>query len=54
MPNLLGLSYKDCYNILNLMGVNYKIEGNGYVVNQSIPENMIIPLDNELIITLGK
>ena len=38
MPNLVGLSYKDATNILKLMGVEYKIEGNGYVISQSVNE----------------
>lgn len=38
MPNLVGLSYKDAVNILKLVGVEYKLEGNGYVVSQSINE----------------
>lgn len=45
MPNLVGLSYKDAFNILKLMGVNYKLNGNGYVVNQSIPEGTIVSND---------
>ena len=38
MPNLVGLSYKDATNILKLMGVEYKIEGHGYVISQSVNE----------------
>ena len=42
MPNLVGLSYKDATNILKLMGVNYKTEGNGYVTSQSVSEGEIV------------
>ncbi len=42
MPNLTGLSYKDAINILKLMNVNYKTEGKGYVISQSIPEGNIV------------
>ena len=53
MPNLVGLSYKDVYNILKLMGVNFKIDGNGYVVSQSIEENAVITEEMEVVLTLG-
>ena len=36
MIDLKGLSYKECKSVLDLMGVNYKINGVGYVDNQSI------------------
>ena len=36
MPDLIGLSYKDTINLLNLMNVKYKLNGNGYVVSQNI------------------
>ena len=42
MPSLIGLSYKDATNILKLMGVKYSLEGNGYVVSQSVPEGIIV------------
>lgn len=45
MPNLIGLSYKDASNILKLMGVKYSLEGNGYVVSQSVPEGIIVGND---------
>lgn len=54
MPNLIGLSYKDAYNILKLMGVNYKIEGTGYVTSQSIEENTNINDNDEVLIILNK
>lgn len=45
IPNLMGLSYKDAVNILKLMGIKYNLEGNGYVVSQSIPEGTIVGND---------
>lgn len=54
MPNLVGLSYKDATNVLKLMGVNYKIEGNGYVVNQSVAEGTIVGDNVTVILNLSK
>lgn len=45
MPNLMGLSYKDVVNILDLMGVKYNLEGNGYVVKQNVVEGIIVGND---------
>ena len=38
MINLIGYSYKEVVNILKIMGINYIIEGSGYVYEQSISE----------------
>lgn len=54
MPNLVGLSYKDAINILKLMGVNYKIEGSGYVEAQSVNEGEIVGSDATVIIKMNK
>lgn len=54
MPNLIGLSYKDALNILKLMKVEYKIEGNGYVTTQSISEGTKITDDLTVVLTLNK
>ena len=45
MPNLVGLSYKDAVNILKLMEVKYNVNGNGYVVSQSVKEGEIVSDD---------
>ena len=45
-----GLSYKETKEILKLMNVEYKLEGYGYVTNQSIPSGERI--DDEIIIEL--
>ena len=38
MINLIGYSYKEVINILKMLDINYTIEGNGYVYEQSILE----------------
>lgn len=53
MPNLIGLSYKDAINILKLMGVKYNLNGNGYVVSQSIKEGDIVVDDTTVEISFG-
>ena len=53
MPNLVGLSYKDAVNILKLMGINYSLEGNGYVVSQSVNEGTIISDDINVVLTFS-
>ena len=42
MPDLMGLSYKEAINLLKMMNIEYSIDGNGYVYEQSIsPGDMI-------------
>lgn len=53
MPNLTGLSYKDAVNILKLMGVKYSVNGKGYVVSQSVPEEIVVGDDVTVEITLS-
>lgn len=53
MPNLVGLSYKDAVNVLKLMGVKYYLDGNGYVVSQSIPEGIIVGNDMTVNLSLS-
>ena len=38
MINLIGYSYKEVINILKMLDINYTIEGNGYVYEQSVLE----------------
>lgn len=45
IPNLIGLSYKDAINILKLMKIKYSLEGNGYIISQSVPEGIIVGND---------
>lgn len=53
MINLSNMSYKEVINVLKLMGVNYNIEGNGYVKSQSIPEGMVVNDGDVINIELG-
>ena len=50
MINFIGMSYKDANNILNLMGVKYKLEGYGYVYEQNIEFDKKI--DGEVVLKL--
>ena len=50
MPNLVGLSRKEASNILRLMDIEYTLEGNGYVYEQSISEGDLI--EGPLIVKL--
>ena len=38
MPNITGWSRNDVVRLCKLVGIDYKINGTGYVVSQSIPE----------------
>lgn len=42
MPNIIGWSKKDVQILCNMMGINCKFNGYGYVSNQSITENTLI------------
>ena len=52
MPDLVGLSYKDAFNVLKLMGIKYKMSGNGYVTNQSVNPGFIVSDDIEVEVIL--
>lgn len=54
VPNVIGLSSKEAKNILELLGLSVKLEGSGYVVNQSISENTDITDHMEITLTLDK
>ena len=53
MIDLTGYSYKEVINILKFMNVEYTLEGNGYVYEQSIPagetieDTIVIKLKNK-------
>ena len=42
MPNLVGYSETEAKTLLNLLGINYNLEGNGYVTSQSINAGVIL------------
>ena len=46
------MSYKDAKNILELMDVNYELNGNGYVTSQSIPKDTIVKDSDKVTVTL--
>ena len=50
MIDLTGYSYKEVINILKFMNVEYTLEGNGYVYEQSIPAGETI--DDTIVIKL--
>lgn len=52
VPNLIGYSYKEVISLLKLMDINYTINGNGYVYEQSILEGNIISDEDNLVINL--
>lgn len=52
MPNILGYSKSEIQVLCNLLNLELKINGNGYVVSQSIPEGTIINSDNILEVEL--
>lgn len=50
VPNVLGLSSKQAEELLRSLGVSVKLEGNGYVIKQSIGEGT--PITNGMEVTL--
>lgn len=52
MLNLIGLSSKEVKIILDYMDINYTIEGNGYVYEQSVPEGTVLNTDDVITIKL--
>ena len=53
VPNVVGLSSKVANNLLNEMGLKVKLEGTGYVTNQSISEGTIISDGMEITLNLN-
>lgn len=54
IPNVVGLSSKEAVDLLTLLGVKVKVEGSGYVSNQSIGEGTQITEGMEIVLTLNK
>ena len=52
VPNVKGLSSKVAKNILELLGIKVKLDGVGYVTNQSIGPNTEINKGMEIKLTL--
>jgi len=52
LPNLTGYSRNEAVKLFDMFKIKYKVEGYGYVVNQSIPTKTIISPDMEISIKL--
>lgn len=52
MPDITGWSLKEVLNLVNLMNINYDVQGYGRVIGQSIGVNEPITKDSVLTITL--
>ncbi|NNG27673.1 MAG: transpeptidase family protein, partial [Ignavibacteriaceae bacterium] len=50
MPDLRGKTVKDALVILNMLGLNYKINGSGVVTKQSITPGTVIKIKKECIV----
>ena len=53
VPNVLGLSSKQAEDILRLLGLSVKLEGNGYVTAQSLAEGTAVTKGAEITLTLA-
>ena len=53
LPNLTGWSRKDAITLLDLLDVEYNIEGNGFVTSQSINADTILTGEEILTIILS-
>lgn len=53
VPNVMGLSSRAASNLLTELGLKVKLEGVGYVVNQSIPEGTSITTGMEITLNLS-
>ncbi len=53
VPNVVGLSSKQAEDLLRLLNMTVKLEGNGYVTAQSIPPNTPITSGMEITLALA-
>ena len=53
VPNVFGLSSKVAKSLLEKLGINVVLDGVGYVVEQSVPENTAITPGLEIKLTLS-
>ncbi len=54
MPDLKGRTVKDALVILNMLGLNYKINGSGVVTKQSIAPGTIIKTKKDCIVNCSE
>lgn len=51
MPNIIGWSKREVKFLLDYLNVNYKLNGDGYVITQSISEGTLLTDDMEVEVT---
>ncbi len=54
IPNVVGLSSKEAESVLKLLNVKVKLDGSGYVINQSIAPDTVITDGMEITLALNK
>lgn len=52
MPNIIGYSAKDVISLSNILGLDYKLNGTGFVTNALIPEGSDVNTSTVLEVTL--
>lgn len=52
MPNLIGYSITEAKTLLDLLGITYEIEGNGYIISQSIASGTPIKKEDSVHLVL--
>lgn len=52
MPNIIGYSSRELYNLLGLLNIKYEVNGTGYVSKQSIKKDALLTKDSLLKVTL--
>ena len=53
MPDLIGLSVTSAKDILDDLGIKYSLEGDGFVIEQSIPAGEVITTGSNVRLTLS-
>ena len=53
MPSVIGYSKREIEVLAEMLGLNLKINGNGYVTSQSILENTVLNEEKNLEVTLS-
>lgn len=54
MPNLINASKSDVLKISELTGIQFNVEGSGYVENQSIEPGTLLKQDMDITINLSQ
>lgn len=52
MPNLIGYSITEAKTLLDLLGITYEMEGNGYIISQSIASGTPIKKEDSVHLVL--